>query len=274
MPSAALPNPTEGKVIAVPTRFHFGRLRALLRRKANFGSGGTMPHSGGGSEGEYLNRARLIAAACHDMRQPLQALSLFSESLKSIVATPPQHVLSHKISQSVGILHDMVDQMLMMLQLDASAYRADITQFSIGEVLIQVENDFEPQVQGKGLRFEIERCSALVRSDKVLLYRAISNLVSNAVTYTRSGQITVRCHQLPGKLRIEIVDTGIGIAVEDIPHIFDDFYRVDGIRSGCHLGLGLANVRRIALLLGVRLDVRSELGVGSIFMMEMTLPSD
>lgn len=273
MPSAALPNPTAGNVIAVPTRLRFERLRALLHRKTNAGSGGAMPHPGGVGEDEYLNRARLIAAACHDMRQPLQALSLFSESLKSIAATPPQHVLSHKIGQSVGILHDMLDQMLTMLQLDASAYHPDIIQFSIGEVLTQVENDFEPQVQGKGLRFKIERCSALVRSDTVLLYRAISNLVSNAVSYTQSGQITVRCHELPGKLRIEIVDTGIGIAVEDIPHIFDDFYRVDGMQSGCHLGLGLANVRRIASLLGMRVDVRSDLGGGSIFMMEMALSS-
>ncbi|HZW24822.1 MAG TPA: HAMP domain-containing sensor histidine kinase [Gallionella sp.] len=273
MQSAALPNPTAGNAIAVPLRFRFGSLRALLRRKSNTESGGAMPHPGVAGEDEYLNRARLIAAACHDMRQPLQALSLFSESLSSIAATPPQHVLSHKIGQSVGILNDMFDQMLTMLQLDASAYRPDIIRFSIGEVLTQVENDFESQVHGKGLGFKIERCSALVRSDTVLLYRAISNLVSNAVSYTQSGQITVRCHELPGKLRIEIADTGTGIALGDIPHIFDDFYRVDG-QSGSHLGLGLANVRRIASLLGMRVDVRSELGIGSTFMIEIALPSD
>lgn len=267
MPSGALPNPTAGNTIAVPPRFRLGSLRALLRGKSNAGSG--VPHHGGTGEDEYLNRARLIAAACHDMRQPLQALSLFSESLSSIAATLPQHVLSNKIGQSVGILNDMFDQMLTMLQLDAAAYRPDIIQFSIGEVLAQVENDLESQVHGKGLGFKIERCSALVRSDTVLLYRAISNLVSNAVSYTPSGQITVRCHELPGKLRIEIADTGIGIAAGDILHIFDDFYRVDG-QSGCHLGLGLANVRRIASLLGMRVDVRSELGGGSTFTMEMT----
>lgn len=277
MPSTAFFDSREGNIIAVSGQPGSERLRSLLRwsmnAKKKAGSGGSTPHSGKVSEDEYLNRTRLIAAACHDMRQPLQALGMFSESLKGSALAPSQYKLALQIDQSVGILHDMLDQMLTMLQLDAPAYRPNICDVSIGEVLGQVENEFESLINKKGLWFKVERYTAFVHSDALLLYRAISNLVSNAICYTERGGVIVRCFENFGKLRIEVSDTGIGIAALDIPNIFDDFYRIDSMQSKCHMGLGLANVRRIATLLGLRVDVRSEVGAGSTFMIEMDLPA-
>lgn len=274
MPSTAFFGLREGNVIAVTELPSSKCLRSLLlwsmNAKQRTGSGSrATPHSGKASEDKYLNRTRLIAAACHDMRQPLQALGMFSASLKGSNLDPAQHKLALQIDQSVGILHDMLNQMLTMQQLDAPMYLPNICDVSIAGVLSQLENDFEPLISHKGLQFKVERCAAFVRSDILLLYRAISNLVSNAICYTERGGVTVRCIENTGKLRIEVSDTGIGIAAEDIPNVFDDFFRIDRVQSGGHLGLGLANVRRIALLLGLRVDVRSELGAGSTFMLEM-----
>lgn len=275
MPAIPFPGSTSDDIIAIPQSLGFGRLCALLGCSAEAGERGgeEMARSDKIAEDEYLDRAWLVAAACHDMRQPLQALTLFSEELKSTATTPIHRSLSRRIDQSVGILHEMVDQLLTMLQLDAPVCQTDCRDVMIGEIIDQVENDFEPIVREKGLQFVVERSSAVVRSDALLLYRAISNLVSNAISYTSSGRISVCCHVRHGKLRIEVGDTGIGIADEDIPRIFDDFYRVDCRQSRSHLGLGLANVRRIASLLGVRVTVRSATGIGSTFSIEMDMPA-
>lgn len=272
MPSFALTNLTFGDSASKPRRISFSSLRLPFLRKgiASHEAMTAIPLHKMAEDG-YLYKSSLVAAACHDMRQPLQALVLLSESLKESNLAPAQHKLALQMDRSVGILHDMLDQMLAMLQLDAPAYRPDIGDVSIGEMLEQLESNFEPMAHAKGLEFVVECYNALIRSDRVWLYRALSNLVANAICYTHSGKVAIRCLERSGKLRIEVSDTGIGMAAEKIHRVFDDYYRIDGFHCKYHLGLGLANVRRIGKLLGLDVFVKSEIGAGSTFWLEIDL---
>lgn len=272
MPSFALTNLTFGDSATRPRRICFSSLRLPFLRKGIASRDVcdvTPPHKI--AEDGYLYKASLVAAACHDMRQPLQALELLSESLKESKLEPAQHKLALQMSRSVGVLCDMLDQMLAMLQLDAPAYRPDIGDVSIGQMIEQLENDFEPMAHAKGLEFVVECYSALIRSDRVWLYRALSNLVANAICYTHRGKVVIRCLERSGKLCIEVSDTGIGMAAEEIHRVFDDYYRIEGFQCKYHLGLGLANVRRIGKLLGLDVFVKSEIGAGSTFWLEIDL---
>lgn len=278
MSSIALSDLPEGNEVSGPERPAFGCLRSLLRwsmetQQKKESNASVLPE-GNTAEDECRMKARLIAAACHDMRQPLQALGLLTETLREASSLDPrQHELTRQIDQSAGILNDLFNQMLTMLQLD-TAYHPDIQDVSIDRLLDQLENDFGPSACRKSLQFSVVRSAAIARCDALLLYRAIGNLVANAISYTERGGVTVRCIEDAGKLDIEVSDTGIGIPAEDIPHIFEDFYRGGRRRSNCHLGLGLANVRRIALLLELRVAVRSEPGMGSTFTIGMNMPAD
>lgn len=269
MTSAVIPNELLNESISAK-KTHFDRLLAIFFRGTNVApkiDGIKSAQSCNTAAVDYQLKTSLVMAACHDMRQPLQALGLLSESLKLANLEPHHQKTALQMNQAVGTLYGMLDQMLMMMQLDAPAYQPAITDFSIGEILGQIKNDLDPLAKEKGLELTVECCSAFVRSDRVLLYRALSNLICNAISYTQHGKIAVRCIESQATLRIEVSDTGIGIAEKNLPHIFDDFYRVNRSQSKCHLGLGLANVRRISNMMLWRLCVHSEIGKGSTFSM-------
>jgi signal transduction histidine kinase/CheY-like chemotaxis protein len=228
---------------------------------------------------EQANRAksRFLATASHDLRQPLQALRLFAEALQDTAKEKETVRLSGQINKSVSALVDMFDDLLDVSRLDAGIIEPRWQHFTLDSLLDRLYGDFAPLAQAKGLSFQLpicteERreqgeCNKVIYSDPFLLERMLRNLISNAIRYTDSGGVAVRCICAPGQIELEIADTGIGIRAETLPHIFEEHYQADNPhrdrRKG--LGLGLAIVRRIEGLLGCKVQVRSEPGVGSTF---------
>jgi signal transduction histidine kinase len=228
---------------------------------------------------EQANQAksRFLATASHDLRQPLQALRLFSEALQDTAKDKETARLSGQINKSVNALVDMFDDLLDVSRLDAGIVEPRWQHFTLGSLLDRLYGDFAPLAQAKGLSFQLpicmgehhaqSDCNVVIYSDPFLLERMLRNLISNAIRYTDTGGVAVRCLCDPEQIELEVADTGIGIKASTLPHIFEEYYQADNPhrdrRKG--LGLGLAIVRRIEGLLGTKVRVRSEPAVGSTF---------
>ncbi len=228
-------------------------------------------------EAERANRAtsKFLAAASHDLRQPLQAAGLFVETIDA-------HIKDKKLSDIVASLrkclhstNDLLDTLLDISRLDAGTIGVESQAFAIIDLLDRMETEFGAMASSKNITLKIVDSSAFVYTDPVLLTRVMENLVSNAVRYNEGGRIVVGARRRGEKLRLEVWDNGIGIAKDQLENIFEEFYQVgnperDRTRG---LGLGLSVVRRIAQLLNARLGVRSWLGQGSVFSVEVPLAS-
>lgn len=228
---------------------------------------------------EQANRAKskFLATASHDLRQPLQALRLFTEALQDVANEPETQRLAGQIGKSVNALVDMFDDLLDVSRLDAGIIQPRWQHFELFDLFDRLYVDFEPLAKAKGLTLELPycnekgmngpQCDAIVYSDPFLLERLMRNLVSNAIRYTDKGTIEVTCHCLIDEVEIAVKDTGVGIHPEVLPHIFEEYYQGDNPhrdrRKG--LGLGLAIVRRVEELLGYRVEVESTPGQGSTF---------
>jgi signal transduction histidine kinase/CheY-like chemotaxis protein len=221
-------------------------------------------------------KSKFLATASHDLRQPLQALRLFTEALQETAKDNASQRLSGQIGKSVDALVDMFDDLLDVSRLDAGIVEPRWQHFNLGPLLDRLYGDFAPIAQAKGLSYDMpnsgehcspQRCASVIYSDPFLLERMLRNLISNAIRYTDSGGVVVHCICSGGKVEIEVTDSGIGIKPESLPHIFDEYYQVGNPhrdrRKG--LGLGLTIVRRINQLLGSELKVSSEPGAGSTF---------
>lgn len=228
---------------------------------------------------EQANRAKskFLATASHDLRQPLQALRLFTEALQDVAKEPESQRLAEQIGKSVNALVDMFDDLLDVSRLDAGIIQPRWQHFELSDLFDRLYVDFEPLAKAKGLTLKLPycnekgvsdlQCEAVVYSDPFLLERMMRNLISNAIRYTDQGTVEVKCRCLPEVVEICVQDTGIGIRPEVLPHIFEEYYQVDNPhrdrRKG--LGLGLAIVRRVEELLGYRVEVESVPGQGSSF---------
>jgi len=228
---------------------------------------------------EQANRAKskFLATASHDLRQPLQALRLFTEALQDVAKEPESQRLAGQIGKSVNALVDMFDDLLDVSRLDAGIIQPRWQHFELFDLFDRLYVDFEPLAKAKGLALELPysnekgvngpQCDAIVYSDPFLLERMMRNLVSNAIRYTDKGMVEVKCRCLPDQVEISVHDTGIGIRDEVLPHIFEEYYQVDNPhrdrRKG--LGLGLAIVRRVEELLGYKVEVESTPEQGSTF---------
>ena len=222
-------------------------------------------------------KSRFLAAASHDLRQPLQALTVFSEALKDTARDNDTRHLAGQIEKSVHALADMFNELLDLSRLDAGVMAPNRQHFALQPLLDRLYVNFAPLAQAKKLGLEIpagEDLSnseavggAVVYSDPFLLERMLRNLLSNAIRYTDAGTVSLRCQRSGSLLKFEVVDTGIGIRPEAMLHIFEEYYQADNPqrdrRKG--LGLGLAIVRRIEHLLEYRIEVASEPGEGSTF---------
>ncbi len=222
-------------------------------------------------------KSRFLAAASHDLRQPLQALALFSEALNGHARDASTRQLAGQIERSVNALVDMFNELLDLSRLDAGMMLARQEHFALQPLLDRLYVDFAPQAQAKGLGFEIPVADDVLRSglggdtlvhtDPFLLERLLRNLISNAVRYTDHGAVMLRCTCFGDAVRLEVADTGVGIHPDVLPHIFEEYYQVDNPsrdrRKG--LGLGLAIVRRIEQLINCGVEVRSEPDKGSTF---------
>jgi signal transduction histidine kinase len=216
------------------------------------------------------HKSRFLAAASHDLRQPLHALGLFVAQLRGHMKSAEGGRLIDRIDAAVTGMNELFNALLDISKLDAGALDASIAEFPVAELLERIESTFATAAHEKGLAFDLVPSRGWVRSDPILLGRIVSNLVSNAVRYTASGAVLVGCRRRGSALRIEVWDTGPGIPEEHRRNIFGEFYRLaDGGNQG-GLGLGLAIVERLCNLLGHRIELRSTLGKGSRF--SVTVP--
>ena len=224
-------------------------------------------------------RSRFLAAASHDLRQPLYALTLFSAAL-AVDESDPQRLdrIAH-IQECVQSLDHLFSELLDLSRLEAGAVQVEISEFPLDRVLAEVNRTFSMVAEQRGLELRIPPTRYWVRSDRVMLTRMLNNLVSNALRFTRRGGALVGVRPSgPGRLKVEVWDTGSGITPEHLPHVFDEFYRIDdeadaGLDDGSHsgLGLGLATVQRLAELLDTTVQANSQPGRGSVFRFDLPL---
>lgn len=229
------------------------------------------------AEGANRAKSKFLATASHDLRQPLQALRLFTEALQDVAKEAESKRLAGQIGKSVNALVDMFDDLLDVSRLDAGIIQPRWQHFELFDLFDRLYVDFEPLAKAKGLTLELPycgergmhgpQCDAVVYSDPFLLERMLRNLVSNAIRYTDQGRVEVSCRCVQERIQIAVSDTGIGIRPEVLSQIFEEYYQVDNPhrdrRKG--LGLGLAIVRRVEELLGYLVEVESEPGRGSTF---------
>jgi signal transduction histidine kinase/CheY-like chemotaxis protein len=214
-----------------------------------------------------LAKTRFLAAASHDLRQPLHALGLFVAQLHGRVRANERGRIVARIDAALSSMNELFNSLLDISKLDAGVLTPSITEFPVAKLLDRLDTTFTGAAQEKGLSLRVISSSAWVRSDFILLERIVFNLVSNAVRYTRNGGVVVGCRQRGRNLHIEVWDSGTGIPHDQQQNIFGEFYRLgasggDG-RSG--LGLGLAIVDRLCRLLDHSVHVTSILGKGSCF---------
>ena len=218
-------------------------------------------------------KSRFLAAASHDLRQPLQALTLYHGLLaRSVELKNNKHYLA-RMGETIGGMTDMLNALLDINQIEAGVVQVHVASFPVDDLLNRLCAESALQAKAKGLDLRHVRCGLSVRSDPRLLAQMISNLLSNAVKYTEKGKVVVGCRRREGKLSIEVQDSGAGIAEEEIDAIFEEYHQVgnEARERDRGLGLGLSIVQLLGRLLGHRVRVRSRLGRGSTFAIEVPI---
>ncbi|MEZ5827938.1 MAG: hybrid sensor histidine kinase/response regulator [Hyphomicrobiales bacterium] len=219
------------------------------------------------AERANLSKTRFLAAASHDLLQPLNAARLSISVLSAMQTANDARTLASQIDQSLQTIEDLIKTLLDISKLDAGVVKPDVKDFPLDDVLSLLKASFQPQAAAKGLKLKVRRCGLMVRSDPMLLLRVLQNLVSNAVRYTDKGGVLVGVRKRGEHCLIDVVDTGRGISESERETIFEEFYRGAAAAGGSHtgLGLGLSIVQRTVLTLSHSLFVTSELGKGSTF---------
>ena len=216
-------------------------------------------------------KSRLLAAASHDLRQPMHALALYVDQLGGRMPVAERAKLTRRIEEAVGNLSELLDQLLDLSRLEAGAVEAATQDFAAGDLFAAVATQFAPLARSSGLALRVRAGGAWLRSDPVLVQRIVLNLVANALRYTERGGVLLACRMHGERVRIEVRDTGCGIPEDRRDDVFCEFVRLD---NGAHrrasgLGLGLAIVARLAELLGTRIELRSRVGRGSLFAFDL-----
>ncbi len=210
------------------------------------------------------------------MRQPLQTLVLLQGLLAKTVEGEKAQKLVARLDETVGAMSNMLNTLLDINQIDAGAVRAETVSFPVKGLLDRLRDEFayHAQAQAEGPVLRVVPCSLSLQTDPRLLEQMLRNLLSNALKYTTSGKVLLGCRRRKGKLSIEVWDTGVGIPEAEFQAIFDEYHQLDNAarQRSRGLGLGLSIVRRLGNLLGHRVSVRSELGKGSVFAIEVALP--
>lgn len=217
---------------------------------------------------ERADRAKSIflAAASHDLRQPLQTLKLLQGALERQHPDGERQKIIVGMGHSIDTMSSMLSSLLDINRLETGNLRPSKSDFSVNEIFASAATDLLQPLEEKGLLWRVVPSDLLVRSDKRMLEEMIRNLLSNAIRYTDHGKILLGCRRAGEKIRIEIWDTGIGIPGDQLPHIFEEYY-CDAERGG--FGLGLAIVKRLGEILDHRVEVRSTPGKGTGFSIEV-----
>jgi len=225
------------------------------------------------AEANGIAKVKFIAAVSHDLRQPLQATTLLLATLENFIATGGDEIQErslktvHSIENSVNGLNELLNTLLDSSKLEVGTVEKNISTFSLQNLLTDIEDSFRAVSIKSGVKMRIQSCSGYTTSSYVLLKRAIDNLIANAFRYTQAGRILIGCRQSGQNIRIEIWDTGIGIAEKNLDRMFEEFNQLQrpDEQNTKGFGLGLAIVKRTAELLDHPLEVRSTLGKGSVF---------
>src|SRR5665647_756845 len=220
----------------------------------------------GEADAANISKTRFLAAASHDILQPLNAARLYVTSLIERQGGRDDRRLIDNIDASLEAVEEIFGALLDMSRLDTGAMRPEFASFRIDELMRQIELEFSPLAAAKGIELKYVPCSLVVRSDRRLLRRLVQNLVSNAIKYTPTGRVLIGCRRRGDRLRIDVYDTGVGIPESKRRDIFVEFHRLEqGARIARGLGLGLSIVERIARVLGSAIELNSAPGRGSHF---------
>lgn len=217
------------------------------------------------------SKSRFLAAASHDLRQPMQALAMFIEVLAGRRHDKESRDIIEKIQASSESLESLLNSLLDISKLEADLVEPEVRRFTIGDLTSRLAEEIKPLAERKGLTLVHVPSTLPVRSDPGLLDRILRNLLTNAVVHMDSGRILFGCRRRGGELRIQVWDTGPGIPDRQKTHIFEEFYQ-GGLPEGGRkngLGLGLSIVDRLVKLLGHRIEVSSEADKGSVFTVDV-----
>jgi len=220
-----------------------------------------------------LSKTRFLAAATHDLLQPLNAARLSISILTDDLAESDAASLITQTEHSLETVERLLRALLDISKLDAGVMRPHIGGLALSKILESLKIDFSATAVARGLELQVVPSSLIVRSDAVLVHRILQNFVSNALRYTKQGKVLVGCRLKGENVRIEVWDTGVGINPEEHSAIFEEFYRIGASDEGTahRLGLGLAIVTRIARVLGHDVGLRSYPGEGSVFWVDVPM---
>jgi len=229
------------------------------------------------AEQANIAKSRFFAAASHDLRQPLHSLGLFASALRDFVTQDAGRALVTRIADSIDALDRLFDELLDISRLDAGTVEVRLRNVSLQPIFDRLDALFVGDAAARELRLRFVPTPLAVHTDPMLLERVLANLVSNAVRYTREGGVLVGARRRGGRVELRVCDTGVGIPVDQYELIFDEFYQIGnpGRDRRRGLGLGLAIVRRLTTLLGIKLELRSIEGRGTCFTLPLASgPSD
>jgi two-component system CheB/CheR fusion protein len=223
------------------------------------------------AEQANVAKSRFLAAASHDLRQPLQTLVLLQGSLTKVIEGDAARKLLTRLDQALSAMSGMLNALLDINQIEAGTVRAEMADFPINDLFERMQEEFAYHAKAKGIDLRLVRCGVTVHSDIRLLEQMLRNLLSNAIKYTKHGKVLLGCRRREGMLSIEIWDTGIGIPDDEFQAIFEEYHQLNNAaRERSHgLGLGLSIVQRLGKLMGHRVRVGSRLGKGSVFAIEI-----
>ncbi|MFP5513550.1 MAG: ATP-binding protein [Alphaproteobacteria bacterium] len=224
------------------------------------------------AEQAVASKAKFMAAASHDLRQPAQSLLMLTAMLRATAPNPKVAESARKIEQVVMTLKQLLDELLEVSRLDAGGVTANKAVHEVADLFDALESQYGPVARAKGLAFAVPQYRAPVVTDRVLLLRLLGNLIDNAIRYTASGQVQVACLESGGTLIVEVRDTGIGIPEDRLDAIFEEFHQIGNPERNRDngIGLGLSIVKRLATVLDHPVKVRSTFGKGSVF--SVTIP--
>jgi len=217
-------------------------------------------------------KSRLLAAASHDLRQPVQTLTLLNQTALRHAGPNARlsEILRHQ-QRALDTISQLLTSVLDVSKLDSGALKPTVVDCAIDDVFDKLRSDFEPLADHKGIRLVVEPTAEAGRTDPELLRRLLGNLLSNAIRYTADGRVHVMCRGEGPRMAITVRDTGVGIPRDEVGKIFEEFYQVDrGAQRPEGLGLGLSIVKRLASLLSHDIGVESVVGQGTAF--TVTLP--
>ena len=247
-------------------------LESILLRFDNLELVNRLTQEKDAAEKANIAKSKFLAAASHDLRQPLHALSLLTGALAERIQYKEVKGIVDKMRAAVSALENLFNALLDISKLDSGVLQPCVEDFYLQSLFDRMENDYRPEAEQKGLTFEVDDCDGLViRSDTILLERILRNFVSNAIRYTHAGSVRLTARQRGEQIAISVKDTGMGIPAEKQAVIFDEYVQLDNPERDREkgLGLGLAIVSRISQLLGHELQLISKQGEGSEFIVRV-----